>query len=414
MELTEYDRRLLSGAEGEPARLALEALELVGRSEGAPHLVDIAQAHVDGCLYHGPAGLEFVEMLVRGGGEVSVPTTLNVSSLDLIHPELYRGDEGVAESALRLMEGYVALGCQPTWTCAPYQLVTKPSYGQQIAWGESNAIVFANSVIGARTARYGDFLDVYCAIAGRAPYMGLHTDQGRRATRLVRIEVSPTTLDSDAAYPLIGHVVGQEVDQDVPLIVGLDDRASEDRLKALGAAAASAGAVGMFHALGVTPEAGSYRQAVGGDHDLDETRIDDEALLGAAAALDSSTGSLGAVSVGTPHFSLDEVRHLSHLAGGRVSQVPFYVNTSRQVLSDAQAEGLASVVDRFGAQFVTDTCTYVTPVMADVQGDVMTNSAKWAYYAPGRLGHTVAFGTLAECVESAVAGHTVRLGVSAR
>ena len=126
----------------------------------------ITSAHIDGCLFHGQAGLDFAERLLAEGARVEVPTTLNVSSLDLLHPPLYRGDPETARSARRLMEVYEAMGCQPTWTCAPYQLPDRPGFGQQIAWAESNAIVFANSVLGARTNRYGDFLDISCAVMG--------------------------------------------------------------------------------------------------------------------------------------------------------------------------------------------------------------------------------------------------------
>ena len=138
---------------------------------GADGFVPITSAHIDGCLFHGQAGLDFAERLLAEGARVKVPTTLNVSSLDLLHPHLYRGDPETAGSARRLMEVYEAMGCEPTWTCAPYQLPARPGFGQQIAWAESNAIVFANSVLGARTNRYGDFLDISCAVTGVAPFL---------------------------------------------------------------------------------------------------------------------------------------------------------------------------------------------------------------------------------------------------
>ena len=153
-----------------------------GKAVGATELLDISGAHIDSCLYHGQASLDFAERLSAAGATVAVPATLNVSSLDLLHPDLYRGDPDTARRARALMDAYVAMGCRPTWTCAPYQLASRPTLGEQVAWGESNAIVFANSVLGARTNRYGDFLDISCAITGRAPATGLHTDEGRLAT----------------------------------------------------------------------------------------------------------------------------------------------------------------------------------------------------------------------------------------
>ena len=168
------DRAQLAGHHGEAPRLAMRIITRLARVTGAPRLIDITAAHIDGCLYHGQASLDFAERLAAAGGRVVVPTTLNVGSLDLLHPHLYRGDPETARRARRLMDAYVALGCAPTWTCAPYQLPDRPALGQQVAWAESNAVVFANSVLGARTNRYGDFLDICAALTGRVPDAGLH------------------------------------------------------------------------------------------------------------------------------------------------------------------------------------------------------------------------------------------------
>jgi hypothetical protein len=280
--------------------------------------------------------------------------------------------------------------------------------GAQIAWGESNAIVFANSVLGARTNRYGDFMDICCAITGRAPMTGLHTDAGRHAGFTVRLEVDDDILDDEITYALLGHVVGRVADVETPALVGLDpQRSTEDRLKALGAAAASSGSVAMFHAVGVTPEAPTLEMALGG-HPPTRAITVDSAMLGAAMReLTSATGVLGAVSVGTPHMSLGELTTLSALVAGRRTRVPFYVNTARDTLDRADRAGLVDVIEGFGATVVSDTCTYVTAIMGEIDGDLLTNSAKLAYYAPANLGVTVALAPLADCVESAVAGRPV-------
>lgn len=336
-----------------------------------------------------------------------MPTTLNVSSLDLIHPELYRGDPETARLARRLMDAYVAMGCRPTWTCAPYQLAWRPGLGDQIAWGESNAIVFANSVLGARTNRYGDFLDICAALTGRVPYTGLHTDEGRLGDLVVELRLEDRMLDDEVTYALIGHAVGRIAGVDVPVIVGLDPlRATEDRLKNLGAAAASSGAVAMFHAVGVTPEAPTLEHALGG-RDARAHFLDVEGLDEARRQLSRPTGELGAVSVGTPHMSITELRELARLVEGRKTKVPFYVNTSRDVHATAEAEGVVEVIEAAGIRLVTDTCTYITPIMGDVRGDLMTNSGKLAFYAPANLGVTVALASLADCVESAMRGEMV-------
>ncbi|HEY7468784.1 MAG TPA: aconitase X catalytic domain-containing protein [Acidimicrobiia bacterium] len=403
MRLSRSDRSMMQGSEGPAARLAMELLVATAEAEGAPGLLDITNAHIDGGLYHGVAGLDFARSLASAGGVVKVPTTLNVSSLDLLHPELYRGDAATAGAARELMDAYVGMGCSPTWTCAPYQLPRRPGLGEQIAWAESNAIVFANSVLGARTARYGDFLDICCAITGRAPAAGLHTDHGRLATLQVDLDFPDRLLDDDLLYPALGHVLGQMAGTEVAVLVGLDSRADEDRLKSLGAAAASSGAVGMFHAVGVTPEAGSLEAATGGAR-VRHLTVDLPALQRARAALGAGGGPLGAVSVGTPHFSARELRRLAALVEGRRSLVPFYVNTSRDVLAEPGLGASLAAIESFGATVVTDTCTYVTPIMQPVEGVILTNSAKWAFYAPGNLGVEVAFAGLEACIESAERG----------
>lgn len=410
MDLTSEDNAALAGEHGEARRFAMELLVSVGRSEGAPHLIDIVSAHIDGCLYHGLAGLDFARSLVIGGGVTAVPTTLNVSSLDLLHPDLYRGDAATADLARELMDSYLALGCRPTWTCAPYQLPDRPGLGEQIAWGESNAIVFANSVLGARTNRYGDFLDICCAITGRAPMTGLHSDSGRKANLIVDIELPDTTLDDELAYSLIGHVVGRMAGIGIPVLVGLDRRATEDRLKSLGAAAASSGSIAMFHAIGVTPEAPMLESVIDTAGEPPRRFIGLTELRAARVELISPTGLLGAVSVGTPHMSLAELSVLADLVDGRQSRVPFYANTARDTLAQAEQRGLVSLIESAGVTLVTDTCTYITPIMGEIEGDVMTNSAKMAYYAPANLGVTVILGSLIDCVESAMAGRAATVG----
>ena len=407
--LTQVDRSRLNGDHGEAAALAMRILVETAGVMGAERLIDVASAHVDGCLYHGEAGLEFAERLRVGGARVSVPTTLNVSSLDLLHPERPPGDPATAANARRQMDLYVAMGCRPTWTCAPYQLPGRPAFGQHVAWAESNAIVFCNSVLGGRTNRYGDFIDVCAAIAGRAPFAGLHLDRERLARLVLRLDgISPRLLASDALYPVLGHLLGKEAGSAVAAVVGLPPGTSEDRLKAVGAAAASSGSVAMFHAVGITPEAPSLRAATGGA-DVSEFVVTTQHLRAARDELGTAMGdALGAVSVGTPHASLAELERLAGLVAERRPVVPFYVNTARDVLAEAERrDSFASLADG-GIRIVTDTCTYLTPIMDAGHGPVMTDSAKWAWYAPGNIGVDVVIGGLEECVDSAAAGRVVR------
>jgi predicted aconitase len=402
--LSSDDRAQLEGGRGEAAQLAMRVVTAMGAIAGADRLIDVSAAHIDGGLYHGRAGLDFAERLARAGASVAVPTTLNVGSLDLRHPDLYRGDPVTADRARRLMDLYVAMGCRPTWTCAPYQLSSRPAFGEHIAWAESNAIVFANSVLGARTNRYGDFMDICAAVTGKVPLTGLHTDAERRGGIVFSLEeVSARLLEEDAAYAGLGLVIGRAAGSLVPVIEGLPPTVSEDQLKALGAAAASTGSVALFHAVGVTPEAPTLEAATGGTH-VERVGLRAADLLEALATLTTTEVShIDAVSVGTPHFSIAEFETLVDLLDGRAvhPDVEFYVSTGRAVGDDVSARGWDSILNEARVTIVVDTCTYVTPIIR-APSVVMTNSAKWAYYAPGNIGARVVFGTLRECVESAV------------
>jgi hypothetical protein len=405
LDLTDTDQAMLGGERGEAVSLAMRILVRMADAAGASRMIDVTGAHIDSCLYHGEAGLDFAERLSAGGGRVVVPTTLNVSSLDLLHPALFRGDGLLAERGRRLMRAYVSMGGKPTFTCAPYQSI-RPAQGEHIAWAESNAIVFANSVLGARTDRYGDFIDICAAITGRVPEAGLHLDEHRRAEAVFHITtLSERVCDSELFYPILGHLVGRMTGSLLPAIVGLPGDAPEDGLKALGAAASSSGGVAMFHAVGRTPEAPTLDAALGGGTAKLEVDVDMALIREARNDLSTANeGPLAAVSVGTPHFSLAEFERLASLVAGERFAVDFFVNTSRDILAQAAAAGLVTPLRDAGVEIVTDTCTYITPILRDATGVVMTNSGKWAYYAPGNLGVEVAFGSLEECVASAAAG----------
>ncbi|MBZ9922695.1 aconitase X, partial [Mesorhizobium sp. BR1-1-7] len=345
------------------------------------------------------------------GGRVQVPTTLNVGSFDLIHPGLVKMPAAEEAPARRLMKAHIELGCQATFTCAPYQTRFRPGFGQQIAWGESNAIVFANSVIGARTNRYGDFIDLCCAMTGRAPAWGLHLDENRRGRILFELDFAEPE-PSDGLFVGVGLIIGQASGDRVPVITGLPRPRDEDQLKALGAAAATTGAVALFHAVGITPEAGTLDQAFQSQAPEDTIRITradiDQALARLSRVPDGAP--LAAVSLGTPHFSHAEWMRLLPLlravAPGR--GIPIYVNTGRATLMRLQEEGALDGTRAFGLIPVADTCTYVTAILERLDGVVMTNSGKWAHYAPGNIGATVAFADMKDCVRSAAMGHVVR------
>lgn len=414
ISLSAEESALLAGERGPVIELAMRLIVAMARVAGADRLIPISSAHIDGCLYHGSVGLDFAERLAGGGGRVSVPTTLNVSSLDLLHPELVQLDPPTRERARRLMDAYLAMGCQPTWTCAPYQLPERPRPGQHVAWAESNAIVFANSVLGARTGRYGDFIDICAALTGRVPYAGLHRAEERRANLVVRLEgFAEEAFEHAELYALLGHVLGQQAGRLVPAVIGLPAQTSEDQLKALGAAAASSGSVALCHVVGVTPEAPTLEACLAEGMPHDEIKIRPEHLRRALRDLSTAADGqpLAAVSLGTPHLSLAEFERLTALLEKTTihRSVTLYVSTARHVLEEVVARGWAAAYQRGRVQLVVDTCTYVTPILRVEPGSVvMTNSAKWAWYGPGNLGLRVAFGTLEDCLRSAAAGRVTR------
>jgi predicted aconitase len=413
LALTRVEQDMLDGRQGPARALAMRIVTTLAGALGAGRLLAVESVHVDGCLYHGQAGLDFVERLVELDGEVVVPTTLNVGSLDLLHPEVVRLPEHDRANARRLMDAYVALGATPTWTCAPYFAGHRPARGQHIAWAESNAIVFANSVLGARTDRYGDFVDICAGLTGRAPAAGLHLTANRRATLEIDCAgLPPSMLRLDAAWAALGHLIGALASDRVPVVTGIDGPIQEEHLRALGAAASSRGGVGLFHVVGTTPEAATIDDATGGIAVDERYEVTADDVRRARDELSTApTIALDAVSVGTPHLSVTELAELARLvqAAGTVAPgIEFWASTSRANAAAADAAGWSEVLHAAGVKLLTDTCTYLTPVLRAGTRHVMTNSAKWAWYAPVNLGVEVSFGSLADCVASAQAGKVVR------
>jgi hypothetical protein len=404
---------MLSGSYGPAPSFALRLIVQLAHSLGAKRLIPITRAHIDGCLYHGQVSLDFALKMQEYGAKVRVPTTLNVGGLDRIHPELNLRSKTQAEAIQKQMDAYEAIGCEATWTCAPYQLPSRPVLGEQIAWAESNAIVFANSVLGARTNRYGDFTDLCAALTARVPEAGLHIAENRRGQVVYQLEtLEPKLLSEETLFPVLGHLIGLDAGQQIPVLQGLPSTTHQDQLKALGAASASSGSVAMFHAPGLTPEAPTLEAALHGQEPERSVVITAEMLKRAREDLSGVREGerVSAVTLGTPHYSLREFEILLDcLQDQRVgTDVSFYVNTSRFVKGELEKRGWLRRLEEAGVKLVLDTCTYVSPIMGPQTGAVMTSSAKCAYYAPGNLGVRVAFGSTLECVRSAVEGRVWR------
>jgi len=404
LRLSDRDRGLLDGAAGQAAQKAMRIVLRMAEIVGAEELIDVTRAHIDGCIYTGAGGLAFAEHFRDLGGRVAVPTTLNAVSVDCRH---WR-DQGVAtdfgEPAQRLAEAYVALGASPTFTCAPYLRDSVPTLGEQIAWAESNAIAYANSVLGARTMKYPDYLDLCIALTGRAPAAGCHLVAGRRPT--LRIEVAPPRDIDDAFWPLLGYLVGQKSPSDIPLLVGLEDsRPTQDDLKAFSAAFATTSGAPMFHIAAITPEAGLYEKT----RDPRSLALTPADLRAAWRELNSAeTEAIDLVAIGSPHVSGRELRALAELCRGKNknAETDLVITGGRSILDDPENAEALGVLQGFGARIISDTCWCMLgrPIIPDRVRTIMTNSAKYAHYGPGLVGRPMRFGSLAACVEAARTG----------
>ena len=405
IELTEHDQALLDGELGKAAQVAMQIVLRMAELQGARRLVDVTQAHIDGCIYTGPASLRFARQLVQWGAKVRVPTTLNSISVDQRRWRELGVDPALGEPASALGDAYMAMGAQLSYTCAPYLLDSAPKAGDQIVWAESNAVVYANSVLGARTLKYPDYLDICIALTGRAPLIGCHLDAQRKA----RLQIELPALDDldDAFYPLLGYHIGALAGSRVPLVLGLEKRKpSLDDLKAFGAAFATTSAAPLFHIAGVTPEAIDPAQVLEAGTRIPVEKIRLQDLMLSWRELNSARDPrVDVVSLGNPHFSLSEFAHLARLCRGRRKHpdVVLAITCGRAVLEQAREAGHIAVIEAFGATLVTDTCWCMLgePVIPPAATTLMTNSGKYAHYAPGLVGRKVHFASLAECVDAA-------------
>ncbi|OOF90703.1 hypothetical protein ASPCADRAFT_178694 [Aspergillus carbonarius ITEM 5010] len=412
IRLSDVDRGLIHGDYGAAARVAMRIVLRMAELLEAHELINVTQVHVDGCIYTGPGSLRFAERLRDLGGKVRVPTSLNSISVDQKRWRAQGVDVAFGEAAEKLARAYMDMGACPTFTCSPYQLTSAPRMGDQVAWAESNAVVYANSVLGARTMKYPDFLDIAIALTGRAPNAGPHLDHHRRASLIFRIPDVPELQDvDDSFYPLLAYHVGTLATHQIPVIVGLESLApNKDDLKAFGAAFATVSSAPMFHMVGVTPEAKTLEETTrpGSAPRSVDVRIED--LIPCWDTLNSASHGqpVDLVSLGNPHFSLTEIRRLAALCRGRTKEdgVTVMVTCGRATYGLACQAGLVEELERFGVQFVTDTCwcMIAAPIIPSSNHAIMTNSGKYAHYGPGLTGRKFYIGSLARCVDAACRG----------
>ena len=414
MRLTPDEEALLAGEGGEGTRRAMQIVVTLGRIYDAERLLPVESVQVAGVSYRnvGEAGLAFLREWAAQGARVAVPATLNPAGMDMhdwrrmgISPEFARLQE-------ETVRAYTDMGVSATCTCTPYLVGNVPSFGAHLAWSESSAVCYANSVLGARTNREGGPGALAAAICGRTAAYGLHLDAGRVPTHRVRVRCAARTPED---YGALGYWVGRWVGGGVPYIEGLDlppvgattplaasgDEADAgDALKLLGAALASSGAVALYHIHGVTPEARALPDLC--PSDLPVMDVDD--LGPARAALNSDAGVIDLVVLGCPHASLAELRRIADGVRGRRLRSAFWVTTSRPVREAAEREGLVAAVEEAGGLVIADSCVVIAPMSELPYRTVATNSAKMATYALGHAGLRARFGSLEQCLEAAASG----------
>lgn len=403
LELTGSDRAMLDGAHGDVTQLSMEIICAMAANQGANRLVDVVQAHIDGCIYASPANLIFAERMAEMGARVRVPTTMNAISVDRERWQAQGVPAAFGGPAARLADAYVRMGCQNTFTCSPYLLATAPVQGEMIAWAESNAVIYANTVLGARTAKHPDFLDLCIAITGRSPLSGVYLDEQRIAQRIIRVDV-PEAVD-DAFWPLIGYLAGKASPDRIPLLRGLDKAApTSENLKAVCAAFGTTSAAPMLHVEGITPEAHLVLQ------EADQLRITRQDMATGWRLLNDGPDRVDLVAIGSPHASLEECRSFADaLQGGRVA-IPTIITAGRQIIAAAKGDGTLERLEVSGVEIIPDLCwcSISEPVFPVAAKALMTNSGKYAHYGPGLSGRAVRFGSLANCAKAALSGFATR------
>lgn len=412
MYLTDDEKEMRDGHLGEAVSMAMSILVDLGEAIDAPEMVEITHVHTDSGFYLGDAGLEFVEHLAALGGHVAVPTSMNNTSFDIERCRSYGVSAELADKIKRLEKAHLAMGAIPSWTCAPYQDGILPKPGSRVAWSEFNAIVFVNSVLGARTNRTGDLVDICCALTGRAPEAGLYLDENRMAAIHARLEDFPADALADPRfYPLLGYFIGKQCGNQVVAISGIPESVTMDDLKGFGAATASSGATALFHMVGITPEAPSLEACLKNDTSIQTITISPDAIKKSEALLCTAENEqLDWVGFGCPHFSYAEFTELVEcIADKKInSDIAFSVFTSRKILHRVENTGILDKLTNAGIEVYTDGCLLLYPQSLKPSGTMMTNSAKAANYIFSQAGYKVAYGSIRECVKSAVAGKIVR------
>ncbi len=409
MQLKKEEQAWLEGAGGPALRRAMEIVVALANIYGARCLVPIQSVQISGVSYRnlGPAGLAFLQRWADEGARVSIPTTLNPAAMDLEAWREQGFDADFAAKQQAVIAAFARMGVgagHPEPTCTPYLAGNEPELGTHVAWAESSAVAYVNSVRGARTNREGGPGAIAAAIVGRVGAYGLHLEENRRAT--LRVEVR-APLRTSADYSALGALVGKRAGKRIPYFVGLPlERGTplwREKLKTLGAALAATGAVALFHVEGVTPEARAAK-ILRPEHE--RLTVDD--LAPGYAAFDAPGESIDLVWIGCPHASLAEIEQIAATLGQERLRIPLWITCARSVREQARARGLTETLSTVGARLYSDACLAIAPVQELGFRTVATSSAKGAFYLRNLARVETHFGSVAQCVEAARSGRWSR------
>ena len=406
MFLTAKEEAILDGEYGESRQLAMSILVKLGDIYDADRMIKVENAHIDAASYGAiyDAGLDLCEKFSHSGVTFEIPTTLNVSAIDFEKWQEFRVPKCFAEKQIRLARAYNKMGAITTWTCAPYQYGANLRFNQNIAWGESNAVGFANSVIGARTNKFGDLVDVCAAIIGEAPRFGLYLDENRRGQVLFKLDKFNRKSFSTQDYAVMGFLIGSIAKIKIPVVKGIPRNITIDQLKTFGAAAATSGSGALYHICGVTPEARTLNEAFSGMKPEEEICIGTNEFKEAREKLSTTGGGRADVIVlGCPHYSVEQLRKVSCLIRGKKvkKDTELWIFTSKMAKTLACEMGIINVIETAGGKVTTGTCMLNFPIKQWGFNILMTDSAKMAYFSPGLTCNDTIFKNTEECIKFA-------------
>jgi len=395
MELTKEEEAMFVGEKGEGIQKAMEIIIALGKIYNAEKLIRVNNVQVSGVSYKnlGDAGIEFLEEWAKKGGKVSVRTTLNPAGMDLENWKRLGFKEDFAKKQLRVIDTFKKMGILPVCSCTPYLIGFLPKFGEHIAWGESSAVAFANSVIGARTNREGGPSALAAAIIGRTACYGFHLNENRKADFIFDVKCN---IKDFSDFGALGNMIGRTVKNKVPYIFGITDF-DQDNLKVLGASMAASGAVALFHVDKITPEAKNKNMI-----NDDAEKITIESLEDGYNSLNSNVNEIDFVSIGCPHASIEELKRIAELVKGKKLKAELWVTTSKY--TSKKAKEYVKTIEQSGGKVLNDTCIVVAPVEDFGFKNLATNSGKAAFYVPTYSKLNVRFGSLEQCINAAIKG----------